>query len=86
MKRSSRLRGRPVVTCNCQLEVLHTPRGTSTGYSAATIDVAFLPMSIEHGCYRVYCVRVCQCVGVTAYRIYNNVHIETEEVGPNVTK
>ena len=35
----------------------HTPRGTSTGYvySAATIDVASLPMSIE---YRVYCVRV----------------------------
>ena len=33
----------------------HTPCGTSTGYSAATIDVASLPMSIEQVLSRILC-------------------------------
>ena len=69
----------------------HTPRGTSTGYSAATIDVTSLPIA-SNKCYRVYCVRVWpypRCgsdrevreveggeeVEGGVYRIYNNVHI-----------
>ena len=35
----------------------HTPRRTSTGYSAATIDVTSLPIA-SNKCCRVYCVRV----------------------------
>ena len=35
--------------------------------------------------YTVFVYGHIQGVGVTAYCIYNNVHIEAEEVGPNVT-
>ena len=35
--------------------------------------------------YTVFVYSHIQGVGVTAYRIYNKVHIEAEEVGPNVT-
>ena len=59
----------------------HTPCGMSTGYSAATIDVTSLRMHIEQvlaAISRTYAVFVyghIQSVGVTAYRIYNNVHV-----------
>ena len=55
----------------------HTPRGTSTGYSAATIDVTSLPIA-SNKCYRVYCVRVWpypRCGSDRLPYIYNNVHI-----------
>ena len=53
----------------------HTPCRTSTGYiSAATIDVTSLPMCIEQVLSRILCLCI-QGVGVTTYRIYNNVHI-----------
>ena len=79
-----------------QLEVFieHIPHGTSTGYSAATIDVTSLPMRIKH----------IQGVGVIAsfpgphvFRVwawergYGSDLLpyiqqrEAEEVGPNVT-
>ena len=55
----------------------HTPRGTSTGYSAATIDVTYLCRSHRTSAiaYTVFVYGHIQGVGVTTYRIYNNVHI-----------
>ena len=56
----------------------HTPRGMSTGHSAATIDVTSLPSNKV--LYRVYCVRVWP-YPLTVYIQQR----EAEEVGPNVT-
>ena len=81
----------------------HTPRGTFTGYSAATIDVTSLPMHRTGAIvYTVFVYGHIQGVGViaylvsrarlhiqgnetTAYRIYNILYCEAEEVGPSVT-
>ena len=52
---------------------------TSTGYSAAKMDVTSLPMHIE---------QVLSCIvwdRVTAYHIQQRAYSEAEEVGPNVT-
>ena len=48
----------------------HTPRGMSTGYSAATIDVTSLPSNRCYIAYTVFVYGHIQSVGVTAYRIY----------------
>ena len=65
----------------------HTPHGTSTGYSAATIDVTSLPIA-SNKCYRVYCVRVWpypKCGSDRLPYIQQHAYCEVEEVGPNVT-
>ena len=63
---------------------LYVTRGVHrcTGYYNRRLDMTSLPMRIEQVLYRVYCVVYTvfvyghiQSVGVTAYCIYNNVHI-----------
>ena len=51
----SRHRARQAPAVTRVVHRTHTPHGTSTGYSAATIDVA---SRASNRCYRVYCVRV----------------------------
>ena len=55
----------------------HTPRRTSTGYSAATIDMPVISADAHRTgaiAYTVFMYGHIQGVGVTAYRLYNNVH------------
>ena len=72
------------------IEHIATPRGTPTGYSAATINMTSLLMRIEqYRCYRIYCVRAWpypRCGSVRLPYIQQRAYCEAEEVGPNVRK
>ena len=62
----------------------HTPRGTSTGYSAATIDVTSLPMRIEQVLSPILCSYP-KCGRDRLPYIQQGAYCAAEEVGPNVT-
>ena len=66
----------------------HIPRAERQGQdacSAATMDVTSLPMRIEQGCYRIYCVRVWPYPRCGSDRLPYILYCEAGEVGPNVT-